>query len=60
MSAPPTVLIDGITSISTHNGVHRVVGFRLDPKGKPLEAVEIHVPGPALKALLEALRKVEK
>ena len=54
----PTLLIDGVSAIAIHNGVARITLMRLGVDGKPVNSHELHVPLPAMKSLMEALRKV--
>jgi len=54
----PTILVDGVSSIAIHNGVARITLMRLGPDGKAINSHEMHVPLPAMKSFMEALRKV--
>ena len=56
---PVTAVVDGIASVASHNGVHRVVAYKLDADGKAHSTVELVIPGPALVGLLDALQKVK-
>ena len=58
MSTPPTFLVDGVSAMANHNGVARIQFMRLGIDGKPVPTVEIQIPVPSVKSLLDALRKV--
>ena len=51
----PSVLIDGISSIGSHNGVHRVVCYRLTADGKPEPVVELLIGEGPLRGVIAAL-----
>lgn len=51
-------LVDGIQTISIHNGVARVVLMRLDVGGKAVPAVELHIPMNQVASIAQALAKV--
>ena len=53
-----TYLVDGVSAIAIHNGVVRLQMMRLGLDGKPVHSHEMHVPLPAMKSIMEALRKV--
>jgi hypothetical protein len=53
-------MIDGVASVSSHNGIIRIVGFQLDAAGKQVPSVELLVPPGAVGSLLEALEKVTR
>jgi len=40
----PNFVVDGIQSISVHNGIARVLFMLLDVNGKPLPAAELNIP----------------
>ncbi|MBP7779913.1 MAG: hypothetical protein KA045_00040 [Burkholderiaceae bacterium] len=54
-----TYLVDGVSAIAIHNGVARLQFMRLGLDGKPVNSHEVHIPMPALKSVLDALRKVQ-
>jgi hypothetical protein len=54
----PRILIDGVSAMAIHNGVARIILMRLGVDGKPVNSHELQVPLPAMKSLIEALRKV--
>jgi hypothetical protein len=52
------VFVDGIQSIASHNGVHRVTFFKLVADGKQNEPVlELIIPATCVRSLGEALVK---
>ena len=52
------VFIDGIQSIASHNGVHRIVFFQLVGDGRQNESVlEMIVPASSMRSIGEALLK---
>jgi hypothetical protein len=55
---PPVFLVDGVSNIAIHNGVARMQFMRLEVDGKAVPSHEVWVPLPAMKSILEALRKV--
>lgn len=52
-------LVDGIQSVSIHNGIARVVFMRLDTNGKPLPSVELNIPMNQVSSITTALSKVK-
>jgi hypothetical protein len=55
------VFVDGIQSIATHNGVHRVTFFHLVGDGRQNEAtIELLIPSNSARAIGEALAKLGK
>jgi hypothetical protein len=58
----PKYLVDGLLSVATHNGVHRLTFYELSeaeaPQSQPY--VEIDIPAPALDCLLETLISLTK
>ena len=52
MTAYPSILIDGITTIATHNGVHRITFFKLTNDQKPEPICELMVPSSAIKGII--------
>ena len=55
---PETVFIDGVSSIGTHNGVHRIVCYQLSESGKPQPNLELQIPAAAVRAFAEAIAKL--
>lgn len=55
MSGIPFFLADGVSSCSTHNGIHRLMLFQLSKEGKPGDTVEIAIPEQALKDFVDVL-----
>jgi hypothetical protein len=55
-------LVDGLLSVATHNGVHRLTFYELSGPEAPLSqpCVEIDIPAPALDSLLETLTSLTK
>ena len=58
MSDLNSVLIDGVSSISSHNGVSRVQCYKFGSDGKPQPAIELLLTAEVAKTLIEALAKV--
>ena len=58
MQTQPTLLVDGVSNIAIHNGVARVQFMRLGLDRKPSNSHEVLIPLPALKSVIEALRKL--
>lgn len=54
----PFCFVDGITSISSHNGVHRLVCYQLAADGTTVPCLELLIPGPAVAQISEAFRKL--
>lgn len=59
-TAMPTYLVDGVSAIAVHNGVARIQFMRLNVDGKPEPNVELAVPVPQLKSIIEAFQKAAK
>jgi hypothetical protein len=57
MADIPGYLVDGLLSVETHNGVHRLMFYRLSgaktPEATP--CVEIAIPDAAAKAIMDAM-----
>ncbi len=51
-------LVDGIQTISIHNGVARIQFMRLDVNGKPSSVVELDIPMNQVEAVSQALTKI--
>lgn len=58
MAGVPIHLADGVSSCSTHNGIHRLVLFQLTKDGKPSDTVEIALPDRALKDVVDVLSRL--
>jgi hypothetical protein len=56
----PEYLVDAIRSIGVHNGVARVEFLRLSADGTPASAVELLIPIPQIKDILDGLSKVAR
>lgn len=55
----PSYLVDGVSAIAIHNGVARLQFMRLGFDGKSVNSHEVHIPLPALKSVLDALKKTQ-
>jgi hypothetical protein len=49
---------DGLATISTHNGVHRLVWYKLTSDGKPEQVLELIIPASSLDGIIEALSRL--
>jgi hypothetical protein len=58
MQTQPTFLVDGVSAIAIHNGVARVQFMKLGFDGKPANSHEVLIPLPAVKSVIDALRKL--
>jgi hypothetical protein len=47
--------VDGISSIATHNDVHRIVCYTLTADGKPAPCVELLIPSSGIKNFADAI-----
>lgn len=56
---PPNLVVDGIKSVSVHNGLARVLFMRLDAKGEALPVVELNIPLNQMNGISIALSKVK-
>lgn len=54
------VFVDGVSSVATHNGVHRITFFRLAADGKPHPEVELIIPASATNPIIDALGKLRR
>jgi hypothetical protein len=52
--------IDGITSIATHNGVHRIVRYKLTERGQPQPSVELLVPSTSVGEFVNAFSRLSR
>jgi hypothetical protein len=60
MNMPDSVTIafvDGISSISSHNNVHRIVCYKLNAAGQPEKCVELLIPAASIGGFAGALGK---
>jgi hypothetical protein len=58
MAAHPSILVDGISTVATHNGVHRVTWFKLTSDQKPEPICELMIPASAVQGVVAALSKL--
>jgi hypothetical protein len=58
MSEQVSVLIDGVSSVSSHNGVSRVQCYKFGADGRPQPVVELLMTAGVAKTLMDALGKV--
>jgi len=58
MATHPSILIDGISTIASHNGVHRMVCFKLTSDQKPEPICELMIPASATQAIVQAISKL--
>ena len=56
----PAFLVDGVSAVAIHNGVARIQFMRLGVDGKPEPAVELAVPVPQVKSIIDAFTKASK
>jgi hypothetical protein len=60
MAAQPAIaFVDGVTSIGSHNNVHRVICYQLTAKGAPETSIELLIPASSLSGLVNALAKLK-
>jgi hypothetical protein len=59
-NAAPIFLVDGVNAIAIHNGVARIQFMRLNLEGKPETMVELAVPVPQVKSIVEAFMKASR
>lgn len=50
--------VDGISSISSHNSVHRIVCYKLNAAGQPEKSVELLIPAASVSGFASALGKL--
>jgi hypothetical protein len=57
MANTPKYLVDGLLSVSTHNGIHRLMFYELvgadSPQARPY--LELAIPAPAMPSIAEAI-----
>jgi hypothetical protein len=58
MSTQNTFLADGVSAVAIHNGVARVQFIRLGIDGKATDSHVLLLPLPAIKAVMDAMRKL--
>jgi hypothetical protein len=58
MAQVTSVLVDGISTIATHNGVHRIVMYRLGSDQKPEQVIELQLPEKSTADVLAALGRL--
>ncbi|MGD0865454.1 MAG: hypothetical protein ABSA49_07850 [Rhizomicrobium sp.] len=51
--------VDGISSISSHNNVHRIVCYKLNATGQPEKSVELLIPAASISGFAAALGKLK-
>jgi hypothetical protein len=54
----PIAFIDGVSSISSHNNVHRIVCYKLNSGGQPEKSVEILIPAASVPGFANAVGKL--
>ena len=50
--------VDGVSSVSSHNSVHRIVCFKLNAAGQPEKSVELLIPAASMGGFVGALNKL--
>jgi hypothetical protein len=57
MTNTPKYLVDGLLSLTTHNGVHRLIFYELagadSPQARPY--VELAIPAPVMHSIVETI-----
>lgn len=51
--------VDGVSSISSHNSVHRIVCYKLNSAGQPEKSVELLIPAASISGFAGALGKLK-
>ena len=51
--------VDGVSSISSHNNVHRIVCYKLNSAGQPERSIELLIPAASLAGFSNALGKLK-
>jgi hypothetical protein len=62
MGMPEAVTIafvDGVSSISNHNNVHRIVCYKLNAAGQPEKSIELLIPAASIGGFAAALSKLK-
>ena len=52
-------IVDGVSSLSSHNSVHRVVCYKLNPEGLPEKSIELLIPAASITGFASALGKLQ-
>lgn len=52
--------VDGVSSISSHNNVHRIVCYKLNAAGQPEKSVELLIPAASVSGFANALGKLKR
>ena len=50
--------VDGISSVATHNGVHRVVFYKLSSDQRPEPCLELLVPDSSVRGIVDAMARL--
>ena len=58
MANHPSILVDGISAIASHNGVYRVTWFKLTSDQKPEPICELMIPASAVQGIVAELSKL--
>jgi hypothetical protein len=56
MNPTQTLLVDGVQAMSVQNGVVRLELVQLQPEGKAAAVLQLQVPQPVVRKLIEALQ----
>jgi hypothetical protein len=51
----PKYLVDGLLSLTTHNGVHRLIFYELSEADSPRPYVELAIPAPVMHSIVETI-----
>ena len=60
MNLTQTLLVDGVQSMSVQNGVVRLELVQLQPDGKAAPVIQLQVPQPVVRKLIEALQNAAR
>jgi len=52
--------VDGVSSISSHNNVHRIVCYKLNAAGQPERSIELLIPAASAAGFANALDKLRR
>lgn len=52
-------LVDGVHSVSIHNGVVRIVFMRLDSEGNALPSVELNIPMSQIDSISDVMSQIK-
>jgi hypothetical protein len=62
MAMIPDYYVDGLLSVGTHNGVHRLIFYKLSgadsPKAEP--CVEVDIPANVMRSVIETMMAMSK